>query len=75
VTAPINDPFVMWRPMEMKPEAAAKVIARGLARDRPVIAFPQPLAFSSQHITPLLPRMFHRLGYKLFKAKHRHQTG
>ena len=58
VTAPINDPFVMWRPMEMKPEAAAKVIARGLARDRAVIAFPQPLAFSSRHIMPLLPQIF-----------------
>ena len=75
VTAPINDPFVMWRPMEMKPEAAAKAIARGLARDRAVIAFPQPLAFSSRHITPLLPRMFHRLGYKLFKAKPRPHRG
>ena len=75
VTAPINDPFIMWRPMEMRPEVAARVIARGLARDREVIAFPQPLAFSSRRITPLLPRMFHRLGYKLFKAKHRPQTG
>jgi short-subunit dehydrogenase len=75
VTAPINDPFIMWRPMEMKPEAAAKVIARGLARDRGVIAFPQPLAFSSRHLMPLLPRILHRLGYKAFKAKHRHQTG
>jgi short-subunit dehydrogenase len=75
VTAPINDPFVMWRPMEMKPEAAAKIIARGLSRDRAVIAFPQPLAFSSRHIMPLLPRLFHRLGYKAFKAKHRPQTG
>ena len=74
VTAPINDPFVMWRPMEMKPEAAAKVIARGLARDRAVIAFPQPLAFSSRHLMPLLPRVLHRLGYKAFKAKHRPQT-
>jgi len=71
VTAPINDPFVMWRPMEMKPEAAARAIARGLARDRAVIAFPQPLAFSSRHIMPLLPQMFHRIGYKLFKAKPR----
>jgi short-subunit dehydrogenase len=71
VTAPINDPFVMWRPMEMKPEVAAKTIARGLARDRAVIAFPQPLAFSSRHIMPLLPQMFHRIGYKLFKAKPR----
>ena len=75
VTAPINDPFVMWRPMEMKPEAAAKVIARGLARDRAIIAFPQPLAFSSRHIMPLLPQIFHRLGFKAFKAKHRPQTG
>jgi len=75
VTAPINDPFLMWRPMEMKPEAAAKVIARGLARDRAVIAFPQPLAFSSRHIMPLLPQILHRLGYKAFKAKHRSQTG
>jgi hypothetical protein len=46
-----------------------------LARDRAVIAFPQPLAFSSQHIMPLLPRILHRLGYKAFKAKHRPQTG
>jgi short-subunit dehydrogenase len=75
VTAPINDPFVMWRPMEMRPEAAAKAIARGLARDRAVIAFPQPLAFSSRHLMPLLPRGLHRLGYKLFKARHRPQTG
>ena len=75
VTAPINDPFDMWRPMEMRPEAAARVIARGLARDRAVIAFPQPLAFSSRHIMPLLPQILHRLGYKAFKAKPRRQTG
>jgi len=71
VTAPINDPFDMWRPLEMKPEAAAKVIARGLARDRAIIAFPQPLAFSSRHLMPLLPQLFHRWGYKAFKARHR----
>ena len=75
VTAPINDPFVMWRPMEMQPEAAARAIARGLARDRAVIAFPQPLAFSSRHIMPLLPQMLLRLGYKAFKAKSRTQSG
>ena len=71
VTAPINDPYDMWRPMEMKPERAAKVIARGLARDRSIIAFPEPLAFSSRRIMPLLPQFFHRLGYKAFRAKHR----
>lgn len=71
VTAPINDPFEMWRPMEMKPEAAAKVIARGLARDKAVIAFPQPLAWSSRRLVPLLPQIFQRLGYKAFKARHR----
>jgi short-subunit dehydrogenase len=75
VTAPINDPYEMWRPLEMRPEAAAKAIAKGLARDRAVIAFPQPLAFSSRHIMPLLPQVFHRLGYKAFKAKPRTQTG
>jgi short-subunit dehydrogenase len=71
VTAPINDPFVMWRPMEMRPDAAAKAIARGLARNRAVIAFPQPLAFFIRHIAPHLPQSFLRLGYKAFKAKHR----
>jgi len=71
VTAPINDPYEMWRPLEMKPEAAAKAIARGLARDKAIIAFPQPLAFSSRHLMPLLPQIFHRLGYKAFKARAR----
>jgi short-subunit dehydrogenase len=70
VTAPINDPYEMWRPFEMSPEAAAKQIIRGLERERAVIAFPRCLALSAR-LLPLLPQSFIRLANAPFRAKHR----
>ena len=70
VTAPINEPYAMWRPFEVSADEAATRIARGLARDRALIAFPWPLAASAR-ISRLLPVWLRRKGYRLFRAAHR----
>jgi short-subunit dehydrogenase len=73
VTAPINEPFVMWRPFEVSPEVAAVRIARGLARNQSVIAFPWPLA-ASAWISGLFPAWLRRKGYRLFRATYRNSS-
>jgi short-subunit dehydrogenase len=67
VTAPINAPFEMWRPFEMAPEKAARVIVRGLSRNKAVIAFPRPLAWSAPFAS-ILPAALVQLGMRRFKA-------
>lgn len=54
-----------WRPMEMSAEEAAKRIARGLARDDEIVAFPQPLAALARGAA-LLPERLRRLGMRGF---------
>jgi len=68
VSAPINDPFEMRRPFEMSADKAASIIARGLARDQAVIAFPLALAWSAP-IVMLLPAALRRFGSRFFKAR------
>ncbi len=67
VTAPINEPYAMWRPFELSADDAAERIARGLARDRALIAFPWQLVASAK-ISRLLPVWLRRFGYRLFRA-------
>jgi short-subunit dehydrogenase len=47
VKTPMSDAFPGPRPFMISAEDAARRIQRGLARDRPRISFPQPLAFLS----------------------------
>lgn len=55
-----------WRPMLMSAEKAAAVILRGLDRDRPVIAFPRPLALAAR-LSTFVPEPVRRLGLSGFK--------
>ncbi|KQP56258.1 SDR family NAD(P)-dependent oxidoreductase [Methylobacterium sp. Leaf108] len=57
-----------WRPMEMSAEEAARRIARGLARDDEIVAFPQPLAALAR-LSALLPERLRRLGMRDFAFK------
>lgn len=70
VTAPINAPFKMWRPLEMAPEKAARIIVKGLSRNKAVIAFPRPLAWSAPFAS-ILPAALVQLGMRRFKATRR----
>lgn len=71
VTSPMSARIKGWRPLEMSADAAAERIARGLARDREVIAFPWPLVFVSR-IAAWLPDGVRRLAMKPFRF---HITG
>lgn len=55
-----------WRPLEMSAEAAAKRIARGLKRDRAVIAFPTALALAARG-AGLVPEWVRLLGMSAFR--------
>ena len=55
-----------WRPLLMSPDKAARIILRGLERDRPVIAFPQPLALVAR-LSTFVPEGIRRLGLTGFK--------
>lgn len=57
-----------WRPMEMTADEAAVRIARGLARDADIIAFPRPLAAAAR-AAALLPERLRRLGMRGFRFK------
>ncbi|MEH3144950.1 MAG: SDR family NAD(P)-dependent oxidoreductase [Methylobacterium frigidaeris] len=59
-----------WRPLEMSAEAAARRIARGLARDEGVIAFPAALAAAARGAA-LLPERLRRLGMRGFSFRMR----
>src|SRR5258708_39461276 len=55
-----------WKPFEMTPSQAAEVIYRGLARNRPIIAFPFLLALLSR-IGGALPDRLRRWTSKPFR--------
>lgn len=57
-----------WRPLEISAEAAAEKIARGLARDRDVVAFPWLLTALARG-AGLVPEWVLRLGMSPFKAR------
>ncbi len=57
-----------WRPLEISAEAAAARIARGLERDRAVIAFPGPLAFLARHAL-LVPDWIRDLAMTSFRFR------
>ncbi|WP_407529998.1 SDR family NAD(P)-dependent oxidoreductase [Methylobacterium oryzisoli] len=57
-----------WRPLEMSAEAAARRIAKGLARDEAVVAFPAALAAAARGAA-LLPEGLRRLGMRGFSFK------
>ena len=54
------------RPLEMSPARAADIIARGLAANRPVIAFPRSLALVSK-LSTFVPERLRRIGLKGFR--------
>lgn len=54
VTTPMTQQESGWKPFEMSAERAAALICRGLARNRPIIAFPFLLALLSR-IGGILP--------------------
>jgi short-subunit dehydrogenase len=55
-----------WRPLAMSAETAAARIVAGLARDRPVIAFPRRLALAAR-LSTLVPEGARRLGLSAFR--------
>jgi short-subunit dehydrogenase len=57
-----------WRPMEIDAADAAARIARGLARDRDIVAFPWIIAALARG-SALLPESLRRLGMSGFKFK------
>lgn len=57
-----------WRPLEIDAADAARRIARGLARDRDVIAFPGPLAFVARHAL-LVPEWMRNAGMYGFRFR------
>lgn len=68
VRTPMGADYEGWRPLEMSAEEAAKRIARGLARNRGIIAFPWPVALAAR-ATGLLPEALRRLGMGAFEFK------
>ncbi len=66
VKTPMGGDYKGWRPFEMSAEAAAARIARGLARDRDIVAFPMRLAILARG-AGLLPESLRRLGMHGFR--------
>lgn len=66
VKTPMGGDYKGWRPLEMSSDEAARHIARGLARDRDVIAFPAILAVLARGAS-LLPERLRRLGMHGFR--------
>jgi short-subunit dehydrogenase len=66
VKTPMGGDYKGWRPLEMSAEEAASRIARGLARDQDVIAFPMLLAVLARG-AGLLPERLRRLGMHGFR--------
>ena len=62
------------RPLEMTAERAASVILAGLARDRPVIAFPRSLALVAR-LSTLVPEAVRRIGMSAFRFSIRNGAG
>ncbi len=68
VRTPMGANYQGWRPLEMSAEEAAIRIARGLARDRGVIAFPWPVALAAR-ASGLLPDWLRQLTMGAFEFK------
>jgi short-subunit dehydrogenase len=73
VTTPMTRGESGWRPFEMSAGRAAELICRGLARDRPIIAFPFPLALLSR-IGGMLPDGLRQWTSKPFRFTVRRQA-
>jgi short-subunit dehydrogenase len=68
VSTPMTAQELGWKPFEMSAERAAALIARGLERDKAVIAFPRILAFLTR-IGALLPESLRRATGKPFRFR------
>lgn len=55
VKTPMNAPLKAWQPGAISDEAAARIIKRGLARRRAVIAFPRFMYYAMRFFTVLPP--------------------
>lgn len=66
VKTPMGGDYKGWRPLEMSADQAAQRIARGLARDRGLIAFPW-IMFHLARGASLLPEGLRRLGMHGFR--------
>ncbi|MDP4023270.1 SDR family NAD(P)-dependent oxidoreductase [Methylobacterium sp. NEAU 140] len=70
VKTPMGGELKGWRPLEVSAEQAAAVIARGLAKNRDVIAFPFALAALARTVL-LLPESVRRVGLYAFRFQRR----
>ncbi len=66
VKTPMGGDYKGWRPLEMSADEAARRIARGLERDRDIVAFPMLLAVLARG-AGLLPERLRRLGMHGFR--------
>ncbi|MGU3541132.1 SDR family NAD(P)-dependent oxidoreductase [Methylobacterium sp. A54F] len=66
VKTPMGGDYKGWRPLEMTADEAAERIARGLARDQDLVAFPLILAILARG-AGLLPERLRRLGMHGFR--------
>lgn len=70
VKTPMGGELKGWRPLEISADRAAVVIARGIARDRDVIAFPALLAALARTVL-LLPESVRRTSLYAFRFQRR----
>ncbi len=68
VDTPMTGQLTGWKPFEMSAEDAARRIARGLEKNRAIIAFPFALAWLSR-IGNILPDWVRQLGSRPFRYK------
>ena len=68
VRTPMTTREIGWKPFEMPVERAVAAIERGLARNRPVIAFPLILTWLTR-IGAMLPEPIRRVSEKAFRYK------
>ena len=47
IKTPLTDVNVFKMPFLMQPDKAAKIIQKGIRKDKPIIAFPKPMAFAA----------------------------
>jgi short-subunit dehydrogenase len=73
VKTPMGERYRGWRPLEMTAEEAARRIARGLARDKAIIAFPFALVALAR-LGRLVPEPVRRAGQSLFRFDVRDQS-
>jgi short-subunit dehydrogenase len=73
VKTPMGERYRGWRPLEMTAEDAARRIARGLARDKAIIAFPFALVAVAR-LGGLVPEPVRRAGQSLFRFNVKDQS-